>query len=95
MKHKAIYVIKLGWVVIGTPDGEDSHGDQLVCDAATIRKWGTTHGLGQLALLGPTRGTVMDPVGRVSIPRDALLFVIACDPEKWGKIDVMLSGKEG
>lgn len=35
---------------------------QTLDNAAVVRRWGTTRGLGQLGLEGPTKETVLDPV---------------------------------
>ena len=47
-------------------------------DASVIRKWGTTRGLGEIALSGPTQETVLDPCGAVEVERHAVLMRINC-----------------
>lgn len=60
---KQIVVLQRGWVVVGDTFVD---GDQIiVTDAKVIRIWGTTSGLGQLALTGPTSKTVLDQAGTV------------------------------
>ena len=59
---RVIYVMDRGIVKVGVPrEQRMSDGLFIVLDkCATIRRWGTTKGLGQLALSGPTRETVLD-----------------------------------
>ncbi len=73
---KRIYVLQARWVLIGTvqEDGENI----FLTDASVIRRWGTTRGLGEIALTGPTKNTVLDDVGECSFPRSAVLFSIRC-----------------
>lgn len=51
--------------------------------AAVIRVWGTTGGLGQLSISGPTSTTVLDPMhGKVLLPKNNVIAIIPCS-EKW------------
>lgn len=56
---KQIVILQRGWVVVGdyslTKDGEC-----LLTNAAVIRVWGTTKGLGELAENGPLTNTKLD-----------------------------------
>ena len=65
---KQIIVAEAGWVFIGEVQETDEPGARLK-NAAVIRNWGTTAGLGQIALSGPTKNTVLDPCGEVYIGR--------------------------
>ena len=47
-------------------------------DAAVVRAWGTTKGLGEIALNGPTSSTKLDPCGTVRFPASSVLFSIDC-----------------
>ena len=60
-----IVIAQRGWVFVGrwTQDGDNI----TLTDASVIRTWGTTKGLGELALNGPTSKTVLDPVGTVRL----------------------------
>lgn len=73
---KRIYVIKERWVLIG----EYSQKGKVITleDASVIRVWGTTRGLGQIALDGPTPETKLDPCGKTTFTEDAVLFSIDC-----------------
>ena len=81
MKGFAIAVVDRGFVYVGDieHDGEWCH----INNAKNIRIWGTEKGLGELALNGPRSKTVLDPVGRVSIPRHALIHLIETERSKW------------
>lgn len=67
-----IVIAQRGWVFVGrwSQDGEIV----TLTDAKNIRTWGTTKGLGQLAQIGPTNATVLDPAGTV---RMHILGVVA------------------
>jgi hypothetical protein len=73
---KKIVVITSGWVVMGDVT---EHEDRLnIDDASVIRVWGTTAGLGEIALNGPTASTVLDPAGVVEVYKPAVIMQIPC-----------------
>ena len=55
---KQIVILQRGWVVIG--DYSEKNNECLLTDAAVIRVWGTTKGLGEIAEAGPTSSTIID-----------------------------------
>lgn len=74
---RRIYVIEAGWVLAGFEKSRSS--DELhITDAVCVRRWGTTDGLGQLALHGPTSNTVLDLCGEVHISLRHIRFYIEC-----------------
>ena len=77
-----IVVLHRGWVVVGmySRDGDDV----VVNYAKTVRRWGTTEGLGQLALQGPQPNTTLDITGTVRVHQLAVVQTIDCDRSKWG-----------
>jgi hypothetical protein len=77
----AIVVADRGFVYIGKMawDGEFA----IIEDAKNVRYWGTTKGLGELALNGPLSKTILDPVGTVRIPCRAVISIIDTDETKW------------
>lgn len=76
---KAIVVVEAGWVLIGEYVAAEGGKPAHMTDAAVIRRWGTTAGLGQIALTGPTNETILDPCGMVVFDNpQAILFVIKC-----------------
>jgi len=76
-----ILVLQRGWVVVGETKKEGS--EVVVSKSSVIRRWGTTKGLGEIALGGPTADTVLDPAGTVRVHELAVVMTIDCDAEKW------------
>lgn len=79
-----IVVLERGWVLVGSVTQDSKSKDLIVNNAHVVRRWGTTKGLGQLALEGPQKETKLDRTGFVSAPNHAVIFRINCDPQKWG-----------
>ena len=81
MRGFAIVVADRGFVYVG----EAAIGEEwcVLSSARNVRCWGTTRGLGELALNGPTDKTKMDDVGTVRIPMRAVISVIDTVGEKW------------
>jgi len=79
MKKNHIVVLTNGFVYHGTIEITD--GWIAIRDAKNIRRWGTKRGLGELALHGPTKETVMDEVGFVQAPLTSLVHLIECQHE--------------
>ena len=77
---KIIIALTSGFVFIGEDVTHPAHTSSRVYlkDASCIRRWGTTQGLGQIALSGPTKDTVLDPVGDMSAPYSSEIFRIEC-----------------
>ena len=69
---KSILVLWYGWVLVG----EYLPKDKTLKNAQVIRRWGTTKGLGELRD-GPTRETILEPLGDVSIPQKPLIVIEA------------------
>lgn len=74
---RVIVVGTYGWVFSGYADTEFGF-DVSLERACVVRKWGTTKGLGQLALSGPTNETVLDECGTVRVPANSVVAVIEC-----------------
>lgn len=75
---RRIVVLTNGWVFVG--DWFDAVGSQpaKIVNASCIRTWGTTKGLGQLALEGVQKNTVLEECGAVLFTQPAaLLFTIS------------------
>lgn len=83
MKATHIVVIQSGWVFVGTKDASSPQGQLTFHNAACIRRWGTTKGIGELALSGPTGETVLDECGTLEVPMSAVHFTIPVDKSKW------------
>ena len=79
---KEIVIAHRSWVFVG--DVNVIGNDLVIENAFCIRRWGTTNGLGQLALSGPTAKTVLDKYGTVTIHILAVVGRINCNPDvKW------------
>ena len=83
MSKIQIAVVDSGWVLVG----ECEAGTKVITltHANVIRIWGTSKGLGEIALGGPTKTTQLDKIGTVFIERSSLKFLIACEDSKWMK----------
>jgi len=77
----AIIVADRGFVYVGDVESDDRFC--RISNAKNIRVWGTTNGLGELALNGPTEKTVLDDVGTVRVPHRAVISIIDTDAAKW------------
>ena len=55
-------------------------------DAKNIRRWGTTRGLGQLAIQGPQKETILDETGTIRVPLHSLIFILDCQEKAWRQI---------
>lgn len=76
-----IVVAQSGWVFVGEYAEDDAK--ITLTNAQNIRQWGTTKGLGELALKGPTNQTQLDPYGVVHILKSAVLLTIESNGESW------------
>lgn len=76
-----IVVVEGRWNLIGRCEHTDSH--LVVHNAQVIRYWGTTAGLGELALKGPTSKTKLDPAGLVRVPHGKVLLTLDVTAEGW------------
>jgi small nuclear ribonucleoprotein (snRNP)-like protein len=70
-------------VIVVLDNGFVFYGDLQVVDdtctlhnASNIRKYGTTRGLGQLAIEGPTKQTVLDKVTSLTFEKARVVFVM-------------------
>ena len=76
-----IAVLGRGWVCIGRYHEEGDKG--ILEDAYVIRRWGTSQGLGQLALDGKQSETILEKTGKVSFERLTSIMLIDVDAKKW------------
>lgn len=83
MNPLRIIVLQRGWNLIGR-FSEDEKGFVIHEPCYVIRRWGTTGGLGQLAIEGPQQETILDKTPNVRGHIDALIFTIDVDESKWG-----------
>ena len=78
-----IVVLQRGWVMIGrwSQSGEMCSLD----NAYVIRVWGTSSGLGQLALEGKQSSTKLDKAGHVDFHILTVVAMLNCKDELWQK----------
>ena len=76
-----IVILQRGWVAIGrfTQEGVNC----MLTQAATIRRWGTTKGLGQLATEGPTKDTILDKTPSIRFHELTVVATIDCAEGIW------------
>jgi hypothetical protein len=74
---KTIFVVESGWVFLCESYTTTDTG-YVLHEASVIREWGTTKGLGEIALNGPTGLTVLDSCGTPEIPAGKVLFKLPC-----------------
>ena len=79
-----IVVLDRGFVYVGRVTLDDKFC--TITNAKNIRRWGTTQGLGELALKGPQPNTVLDNTGTVQAPMRAVLELIATEAALWNGI---------
>lgn len=76
-----IVIAQRGWVFVGKVSTPNEH-EIVIENARVIRRWGTTNGLGQIAINGPTPNTVMDDYGTVTLHPLAIVARVNCS-DKW------------
>lgn len=69
-----IAVLDRGWVYVGKV--EKTETGITIREANSIRRWGTSKGLGQLAAEGPQAATKLDAYGTVEVPERAVISLI-------------------
>lgn len=76
-----IVILQRGWVFIGkfSQEGQNCKLE----NAHNIRRWGTSEGLGELALKGKQSETKLDKVGTVSFHELTTVAVLDCDENVW------------
>lgn len=80
---KKIVIAQRGWVFVG--DVTKNGSELTLTNAAVVRRWGTTNGLGELASSGPLENTKLDPSPDITIHELTVIAIISCDAEKWNK----------
>jgi hypothetical protein len=75
-----IIVLDKGFVYFGdfTVEKDDWF---LIENALNVRRYGTTRGLGQLALNGPTKETELDPCMPIRGRMTSFVFFMECSPD--------------
>ena len=80
-----IVVLQRGWVLVGDVSvSETDPNIRLMSNAAVIRVWGTSKGLGELRT-GPTSSTKLDPAGTVEYHILTQVLAIPVITSDWKK----------
>jgi hypothetical protein len=77
-----IVIAQRGWVFVGKYAREDH--EIVLRSAKTIRRWGTTKGLGEL-VAGPRAETTLDEAGTVRLHPLQIVATLDADEKKWSK----------
>lgn len=90
---KQIVILNRSWNIVGDVEknGSDkcSHCNQYrdvfytVTNGSVIRNWGTTKGLGELAMKGPLKETILDPLPLVTAHYPQVIFTVDCEKSNW------------
>ena len=79
---KKIVILQRGWIVVGDFSQEGQHC--TLEKSSVIRSWGTSKGLGQLALEGPQSSTKLDACGTCEFHEMNVVAMLNIkNPEKW------------
>lgn len=80
-----IVILQRGWVMVGRFERNGS--ECKLHNAAVIRSWGTTKGLGELAKNGPLETTKLDKTyGVVEFDYLTVVAAIACEEKSWESV---------
>lgn len=76
-----IAILQRGWVMVGYFSREGN--DCTLTQASVIRVWGTTKGLGEIVLGGPTSSTKLDKTGTAQFDYLTVVALLNCEESKW------------
>jgi hypothetical protein len=80
-----IVILQRGWVMVGR--FERKGNDCKLFSSFTIRRWGTTNGLGELANEGMKADTVLDKnYGIIEFDYLTVIATIDCQESKWKNV---------
>lgn len=80
-----IVVLQRGWVMVGKMERNGS--ECKLHKASVIRTWGTSKGLGEIALNGPLVGTKLDKCnGLVEFDYLTVVATVSCKEDKWHSV---------
>jgi hypothetical protein len=80
-----IIILQRGWIMVGRLERNGS--DCKLHNASTIRSWGTTKGLGEIASNGPTSKTLLDKChGVVEFDYLTVVASISVEESKWANV---------
>ena len=76
-----IVVLDHGFVVVGHVEFDGHY--IVVTNCRCVRRWGTSKGLGQLAVEGPLPNTVLDAQPTTRVHELQVVQMIDCEGEAW------------
>jgi len=76
-----IAILQRGWIFVGYLY-KKGH-EYTLKKAQCVRIWGTTKGLGEIALNGPTSATRLDASGDVKFHELVSVGLMKCEDSKW------------
>ncbi len=79
-----IVILQRGWVVVGR-FFKNGHNCWIE-NGYVIRQWGTTKGLGELAMNGKQDATKLDPIPKTEFHELTIVASIICDESKWKEL---------
>lgn len=80
-KDRKIVILPSGWVFVGL--WQEVGKRVILTEASCIRKWGATSGIGELAIKGPLKETILDPAGTVSFQLGTEIAYLECQTSNW------------
>ena len=78
-----VVILQRGWVSVGYLK-KKGH-DCILEKSAVIRNWGTSNGLGEIVLNGPTSNTKLDKSGVTRFHELTSIAIMECNKDKWEK----------
>lgn len=79
-----IVVLQRGWVLVGRYKQDGARC--TLTSAQNVRRWGTTRGLGEIAMGGPTANTQLDPITDAEFHELTVIATFRCDASKWSNV---------
>lgn len=80
-----LVVLPYGWVLVGEYEWVDARTRRMP-RGWSVRRWGPSAGLGQLAAEGPLEETQLDAQRNTQWSASAEVFTILCPPAVWGPV---------
>ena len=81
MRDIRICILQRGWVLVGEYQREGERCS--LTNGCVVRRWGTSWGLGELAIKGPTDETVLDPVPDTQWHVLTEVMTMVCSAQTW------------
>lgn len=76
-----IVILQRGWVAVGRFEQNGNYCK--LTEANIIRQWGTTKGIGEIAINGPTSKTILDRCSDIRFHELTVIASIECVESAW------------